>query len=340
MSLADCLARLVEGQDLDEKEAEAAMAAIMEGQATPAQIGAFLAVLRLKGETVAEITGFARAMRARALSVRTRHPMVVDTCGTGGDGAGTFNISTAAALVVAACGVPVAKHGNRSVSSLCGSADVLEELGIKVDLAPAEVVRCLEEVGFGFFLAPAFHPAMKHAAGPRKELGVRTVFNLLGPLCNPAGAPAQLVGVYDRNLGETVARVLGELGSRHALVVHGSDGLDEVTVTGSTLVAEWKEGRVTSYVFDPADLGIPYARPSDLAGGDARTNAALIRAVLEGEHGPRRRAVVLNAAFALVAAERAGDFREGMALAEAAIDSGRAREKLEELVGFSRQVAA
>jgi anthranilate phosphoribosyltransferase len=216
----------------------------------------------------------------------------------------------------------------------------LEALGVKVDLPPAEVARCLDEIGFGFFLAPSFHPAMKHAAGPRRELGIRTVFNLLGPLCNPAGAQAQLVGVYDGNLMETVARVLGSLGSRRALVVHGSDGLDEVTVTGPTYVAEWREGRVLTYTFDPVDLGLAYADSSELAGGDAETNAALIRSVLAGERGPRRRAVALNAAFALVAADRAEDIREGMALAEAAIDSGRARAKLEELVAFSRRVAA
>ncbi|MGB9885940.1 MAG: anthranilate phosphoribosyltransferase [Moorellales bacterium] len=340
MNLTEYLHRLVTGSHLTEAEAEAAMGIIMGGGATPAQIGAFLGALRVKGETVEEIAGFARAMRAKALQVRSRHPLVIDTCGTGGDGAGTFNLSTAAALVVAACEVPVAKHGNRSVSSRCGSADVLEALGVKVDLPPAEVARCLDEVGFGFLLAPSFHPAMKHAAGPRRELGIPTVFNLLGPLCNPAGAQAQLVGVYDGNLVETVARVLGYLGSRRALVVHGSDGLDEVTITGPTYVAEWRGGRVLTYLFDPADVGLTYADSSELAGGDAETNAALIQSVLAGERGPRRQAVVLNAAFALVAAEKAADFREGILLAEAALDSGRARAKLEELVAFSRRAAA
>lgn len=340
MSLVKSIARLVEGLDLAEKEAEEAMATIMEGQATPAQIGAFLAALRLKGETVAEVTGFARAMRARATRLETRHSVFIDTCGTGGDGAGTFNISTAAALVVAACGLPVAKHGNRSVSSHCGSADVLEALGVAVDLTPERAARCLDEVGLAFLFAPTYHRAMRHAAGPRREIGIRTVFNLLGPLCNPAAAPVQVVGVYDGQLVETVARVLGRLGSRRAFVVHGSDGLDEVTVTGPTLVAELADGAVRTYTFDPKEVGIPYARLADLQGGDAATNAAIIRAVLEGEAGPRRDIVLLNAAFALVAGGLAADVAEGLALAAAAIDTGKARAKLAELVAFSNRWAA
>lgn len=340
MSLVKSIARLVEGLDLAEKEAEEAMATIMEGQATPAQIGAFLAALRLKGETVAEVTGFARAMRARATRLETRHSVFIDTCGTGGDGAGTFNISTAAALVVAACGLPVAKHGNRSVSSHCGSADVLEALGVAVDLTPERAARCLDEVGLAFLFAPTYHRAMRHAAGPRREIGIRTVFNLLGPLCNPAAAPVQVVGVYDGQLVETVARVLGRLGSRRAFVVHGSDGLDEVTVTGPTLVAELADGAVRTYTFDPKEVGIPYARLADLRGGDAATNAAIIRAVLEGEAGPRRDIVLLNAAFALVAGGLAADVAEGLALAAAAIDTGKARAKLAELVAFSNRWAA
>lgn len=340
MSLVKSIARLVEGLNLAEDEAEEAMATIMEGQATPAQIGAFLAALRLKGETVAEVTGLARAMRAKAARIETKHSVFVDTCGTGGDGSGTFNISTAAALVVAACDLPVAKHGNRSVSSRCGSADVLEALGVAVDLAPAQVARCLDEVGLAFLFAPTFHRAMRHAAGPRREIGIRTVFNLLGPICNPAAAPAQVVGVYDARLVETVAEVLGRLGGRRAFVVHGCDGLDEVTVTGPTLVAELAEGCVRTYEFDPKEVGIPYARLADLRGGDAATNAAIIKAVLEGEPGPRRNVVLLNAAFALVAGGRAENVEEGLALAAAAVDSGKALAKLSELVAFSNRWAA
>ncbi|MBC7346853.1 MAG: anthranilate phosphoribosyltransferase [Clostridia bacterium] len=340
MSLAKSIARLVEGLDMHEAEAEEAMATIMEGRATPAQIGAFLAALRLKRETVAEVTGLARAMRAKAEKLPTRQSLLVDTCGTGGDGRGTFNISTAAALVVAACGLPVAKHGNRSVSSNCGSADVLEALGVAIDLPPLLVARCVDEVGLGFLFAPTFHRAMSHAAGPRRELGIRTVFNLLGPLCNPAGAPVQLVGVYDERLVETIARVLGRLGTRHAFVVHGCDGLDEVTVTGPTLVAELRDGTVRTYEFDPRAVGIPYAGLADLQGGDAGTNAAIIRRILEGEPGPRRDVVLLNAAFALLAGDKVSDVRHGLTLAAQAVDSGRAHAKLQELVAFSRRWAA
>jgi anthranilate phosphoribosyltransferase len=334
MTLPEAIERLVTGRDLTEVEAEQVMAAIMEGQATPAQIGAFLAALRLKGETPAEVTGFARAMRSKAQKVDSKHPVLADIVGTGGDGRGTFNISTAAALVAAACGLPVAKHGNRSVSSRCGSADVLESLGVPVGLPPSAAARCLDATGFAFLFAPVFHPAMRHAAQPRKELGMRTVFNLLGPLCNPAGAPVQVIGVYEPRLVEMVAQVLMRLGSRRAFVVHGSDGLDEVTITGKSLVAELKDGEVTSYEFDPRELGIAYARPEELKGGDAATNAAIILSVLRGESGPRRVVVELNAAFALVAGGMARDLREGMAMAAEALDSGRALAKLQEVAAF------
>lgn len=340
MSLTDAIARLVEGMDMQENEAEEAMAVIMDGQATQAQIGAFLAALRLKKETVAEVTGLARAMRARAERIYPRHQVFIDTCGTGGDGSGTFNISTVTAVVVAACGLPVAKHGNRSVSSRCGSADVLEALGVKVDLPAAAVQRCIDEVGLGFLFAPAFHCAMKHAAGPRRELGIRTVFNLLGPLCNPAQAPVQLMGVYDGNLVETTARVLGRLGSHRAYVVHGYDGLDEISITGPTRIGELRNGKVSVFDFDPGTAGLPLGARKDITGGDASDNARIVRAVLGGETGPRRNIVLLNSAFALMAGDRAKDINEAIQLAAQSIDSGAAAAKLSELADFTCRCAA
>jgi anthranilate phosphoribosyltransferase len=273
-------------------------------------------------------------MRRNALAIQSHHPLVVDTCGTGGDGRGTFNISTAAALVVAGAGLPVAKHGNRSVSSMCGSADVLGELGVRLDLPHEKVAACLDEVGIGFLFAPSFHPAMKHAIGPRREMGVRTVFNILGPLTNPAGAQVQVLGVYDGALTEMMAQVLNALGSRGAFVVHGADGLDELSTTGPNRVTRLEDGRVRTYSLDPRDLGLPRATLDDLKGGDARENAALIRDVLDGETGPRRDVVLLNAAACLVAGKAANDLPQGLALAAASIDSGAARAKLASLVAF------
>ena len=255
-----------------------------KGRATPAQFGAFVTALRLKGETVEEIAGLARTMRAKALRVSISEP-VVDTCGTGGDGKGTFNISTTAAFVVAACGLKVAKHGNRAMSSQCGSADVLEALGVKIDLNPEQVQKCLEKVGIGFMLAPVFHPAMKYAAAPRKEVGIRTVFNILGPLTNPAGARAQVLGVPEKSLTEKMATVLKMLDCQHALVVHGEDGLDEITITGKTFVSELKKGSIKNYEVTPEEFGLPRAKPDSLKGGTAKDNADLLRSILSGKKG-------------------------------------------------------
>jgi len=325
---------LVQNKHLSEGEMTDAMRDIMEGKATDAQIGSFLTALRIKGETVEEITGAAKVMREKVTSI-TAPEMTVDTCGTGGDLAHTFNISTTTALVVAACGVPVAKHGNRSVSSSCGSADVLEALGIKIDLAPEKVQECLETTGFGFMFAPLFHPAMKYAIGPRKEMGIRTVFNILGPLTNPAGAQRQVMGVFSGDLTEPLANVLGRLGVRHAFVVHGEDGLDEITVTGRTKVSEVKDGNVTTFFLSPEDLGFTRAVKGDLTGGTARDNVAITMAILKGEKGPKRDIVLINTAAALVAGDKAADFTEGVRMAAQAIDSGAALKKLEEVKAVS-----
>ncbi len=337
MEIREALARLIEHQNLSAHEAQAVMGQIMAGQATPAQIGALLAALRMKGETVEEITGFARAMRQGAVTVRPKHRLIADTCGTGGDGLATFNISTAAAFVVAGAGLPVAKHGNRSVSSRCGSADVLQALGVQVELPPERVSACIDQIGIGFLYAPSFHPAMKHAAGPRREIGVRTVFNILGPLANPAGVQVQVLGVYDPALTETMARVLAGLGCQAAFVVHGAGGLDELSTTGPNRVSFLHGGRVETFLLDPETLGLPGADLSDLQGGDAESNAEILRAVLSGEPGPRRDVVRLNAAAALVAAGIASDLRHGLHLAARSIDSGEARERLEALVAFTNR---
>jgi anthranilate phosphoribosyltransferase len=332
------LQKLTAREDLTAEEARAAMDQIFSGQASPAQVGAFLAALRTKGETAAEIAGCARSMRAHCTRVATRHPLVVDTCGTGGDGAGTFNISTTAAFVVAACGLPVAKHGNRAASSRSGSADVLEALGVRIDLPAERVGACLDEVGMGFLFAYRLHGAMRHAAGPRRELGVRTVFNLLGPLTNPAGAQCQVIGVPEPGLPPVIAAVLAALGTRHALVVHG-DGLDEMTLTGPTLVAETDGQGIRTYEVTPEEVGLPRAERAALAGGTPQENAAITLAVLGGERGPRRDIVCLNAAAALLAGGVAKDLREGVARAQAAIDDGGAMRKLEELRAYTAAFA-
>jgi anthranilate phosphoribosyltransferase len=310
------------------------MERVMDGEATPAQIGALLAALSVRGESEDEIVGFARAMRSRAVPLRSSG--AIDTCGTGGDGAGTFNISTVASLVVAACGVPVAKHGNRSAAGRCGSADVLEALGVRLDPPPATVQRSLDEAGWAFLFAPGFHASTRHAVAPRKELGVRTAFNLLGPLTNPAQPEAQVVGVPRPELAEFMARCLARLGVRRAWVVHGS-GLDELTLSGSTLVAVLNEGRVELRTLAPEDAGLSRCDPEALRGGDPAHNASVARAVLGGERGPRRDVVVLNAAAALVVAGRAASLREAAALAGAAIDDGRVRRLLERVVELARE---
>ncbi|WP_067047392.1 anthranilate phosphoribosyltransferase [Methanofollis ethanolicus] len=331
--IREAIGTVTTGRDLTDQEAGAVMEEILGGGATQAQMGAFLTALRMKGESVPEIAGFARAMRGASVRIRPKVTgVLVDTCGTGGDGAGTFNISTAAAFVVAGAGVPVVKHGNRSATSRCGSADVLAALGVCRDIEPERARTIVEEIGIVFLYAPAYHPALGRVAGPRSELGIRTVFNLLGPLANPAGAEAQLVGVYSPALTETVAGVLKSLGVRRAMVVNGS-GIDEISTAGPTRVSELREGEVRSYTLLCEDYGIPPASLSDLAGGDAAENARILEGVLDGEHGPARDIVLLNAAAGIYLGGRAGDLAEGLRLAEASIDSGKAREKLDALVG-------
>jgi anthranilate phosphoribosyltransferase len=311
------------------------MEEIMSGGATPAQIGAFLTALRLKGETVEEIVGFARTVRARATPLNVDGP-VVDTAGTGGDGLHTFNISTAAALVGAGAGLKVAKHGGRAASSQCGSADVLEALGVRIDLGAERVKQCLQEVGIGFMFAPVFHPAFKHVAGPRRELGIRTVFNILGPLTNPAGAKAQLLGVADGSLVEKMALSLQSLGCHHALVVHGEDGLDEITISGETRVCEVTDGNVKSYSVTPGDFGLSRSNLNSLTGGTVETNASLLRSALAGAPGPMRDVVLMNAAALLLAGDKVKTLKQGVELAAKAIDSGQAIAKLEQLSKLSQ----
>ena len=333
--IREAIARLIEREDLRAEEAEAVMQEIMLGEATPSQIGAFLIALRMKQETAEEILGCARAMRAHAKKVTTRRSPVVDTCGTGGDGLGTFNISTVVAFVIAGAGLAVAKHGNRSVSSRCGSADVLECLGATIDLGPDETSRCLDDIGIGFLYAPRLHPAMKHAATPRREMGARTVFNLLGPLTNPASASIQLLGVYDAGLTDTVAQVLSHMGTQCALVVHGADGLDELSVTGINKVTQLQGGGIDTYYLDPQDLGLPRADIASLRGGLPEDNAKTMRSLLQGEKGAKRDTVLLNAAAALFAADKAADFKEGLNVAAETIDSGRALAKLDQFIQLS-----
>ena len=335
MDIQAAIARLIEGQDLTRPETVAVMDQIMSGNATEAQIGAFLVALRLKGETVEEIVGAVEVMREKATPIRTGHEVVVDTCGTGGDRSGTFNISTTAAFVVAGSGLCVAKHGNRAASSLCGSADVLKALGVDIEATPDRVSACLDKVGIGFLFAPALHGAMRHAIGPRREIGVRVIFNLIGPLTNPAGARRQLIGVYDASLTETIAEVLGQLGSERALVVHGLDGLDEITLTAPSRVSELKDGDVFSYEITPEAFGLARTAQEDLKGGDAETNAEILRSVLAGQEGPTRDVVLLNAAAAMVAGGKAQDIPAGLEVARRTIDSGRALGKLEALIAES-----
>jgi anthranilate phosphoribosyltransferase len=334
------IAKVINRQNLSAEEAEQAMAIIMTGQATQAQIGAYLVALRMKGETVDEITGSARAMRAVASHVPypSNGSPLIDIVGTGGDGAHTFNISTAAAFVIAGTGARVAKHGNRAASSKCGSADVLDALGVNLDLTPEQVGACIAQVGMGFMFAPRFHPAMKHAIGPRRELGQRTIFNILGPLTNPAGATHQLVGVYDPALTQTLAEVLGELGGKAAFVVHGFGGLDELTTSGPNRVSHLYDGRVETFDLDAAPLGLRRAQPDELTGGDPAQNARMLRALLANEDNSARRDVVLlNSAGALAA--ETGDFPAALRLAENSLTSGAALAKLDNLVAFSRTFA-
>ncbi|MBU1693877.1 MAG: anthranilate phosphoribosyltransferase [Verrucomicrobia bacterium] len=336
--IREAIARLVENQELSRDEALAAMREIMSGEATPAQIAAYITALRLRGESPAVIAGSAAAMREKFTAIPAPGEIVVDTCGTGGDGAHTFNISTAAAFVAAGAGITVAKHGNRSVSSKCGSADVLAELGVKIDCAPEVMADCLRRLGLAFLFAPVLHPAMKHAIGPRREIGIRSIFNILGPLSNPAGARYGVLGVYHRDLVPVLAEAALALGAVRLFVVHGLDGLDELTTTGASRVAEVNQGGVRIFEVHPSDVGLSPAAAEDLKGGEARENAAILRAVLAGEKGARRDIVLFNAAAAIVAGGRAADLRQGVAVAAQAVDSGAAGKKLEELVKATQTV--
>lgn len=352
--MKELIKKLVEGQNLSEGEMVEAMNQIMGGEATHAQMAAFLTALRLKGETVEEITGAARVMRERATRINVGRPVgevmdidrdeinieaesIMDTCGTGGSGTNTFNISTTVAFVLAGAGVRVAKHGNRSVSSLCGSADVLEALGVNLDVTPAQVEECIATVGIGFLYAPLLHSAMKFVAPVRREVGIRTIFNVLGPLSNPAGAKLQVLGVYDPKLTAALAQVLANLGAARALVVHGSDGMDELTLSGPTSVAEVREGEVTSYEVTPEEFGLSRAPMEAIKGGDAAQNARIVRAVLEGERSPRRDVVLLNAGAALYVAGLASTIAEGISLARTTLDSGAPLAKLNALVEFTNR---
>jgi len=349
--IKEAIGNVVKGNDLTEVESAAVMEEIMSGEATSAQIAAFVTALRLKGETVDEITGAARAVREKAMKMNLNNHLltldrdeinvedetILDTCGTGGDGTHTFNVSTATALVAAGGGVRVAKHGNRAVSSLCGSSDVLESLGVNLDMTVSDVERCIREVGIGFLYAPLFHSAIKHAVKPRQEIGIRTIFNLLGPLTNPAGASAQVLGVYAMELTEKMAKVLNRLHTREAFVVCGEGTFDEISVCGPTRVSHLKEGDVRTFEMTPEDFGFKRAPMEAIRGGNARENAQIIREILDGDQGPKRDMVVLNSAAAFVAAGMAGDFNEGTERAVDAIDSGRARDKLDQLIAFTQR---
>ncbi len=332
-SIQAAIRKLIEMRDLTEGEAEAAMKCLMSGEATQAQIGSFLTALRMKGETIEEITAFARVMREFAARITPKvDDILVDTCGTGGDKVKTFNISTAAMFVAAGAGIRIAKHGNRSVTSKAGSADVIEAMGVRIDLPPDEVQRCIESIGIGFMFAPRFHGAMKYATPVRREMGIRTVFNILGPLTNPASAQAQVMGVFDGALTEKLAHVLGRLGCKRAVVVHGLDGLDEISTLGETQISELKDGKVRTFKLKPEDLGIKRTSVETIAGKDLEENVRMLIRVLRGEQGPRRDIVLLNAAAAMVVGGKARDLRQGLAIAAGTIDSGRAYEKVAQLV--------
>jgi anthranilate phosphoribosyltransferase len=344
MTIQEAIKRVVDRVSLSAEEAESVSDQIMTGECTDAQIAALLTALRMKGETADELTGFARAMRKRAAMAQlpprpvlasTESETLLDTCGTGGDMSGSFNISTATAFVVAGVGVRVAKHGNRSVSSRCGSADVVEALGVKIELSPERMLQCIDEVGIGFLHAPLLHDAMRYVAAARRQMGIRTIFNMLGPLTNPAGANAQLIGVYAPQLTELLAEVLRKLGTKRALVVHGSDGMDEITISGSSKVTELRDEKLSTYSVRPEDFGLSPAPLKEIQGGDAQQNAQIILRVLSGEVGPTRDVVLMNAAAALLASSKISNFQEGVQLARDAIDSGRAIAKLRHLIEFT-----
>ena len=339
--IREAIKKAVEKSDLTEQEAVATMAEIMDGEATPAQVACFITAMRMKGETVEEITGFVKVMREKSVKVRPRSRNLLDTCGTGGDKLNTFNISTTAAFVVAGAGVKVAKHGNRAASSSCGSADVLEALGVNLSLSPEAIAQCIDDAGIGFMFAPAMHPAMKHAVGPRKEIGIRTVFNILGPMTNPAGAKRQVIGVFSPDLTETMANVLGALGTQRAMVFHGMAGLDEISTLGETRISELKDGAVSTYLLRPEDVGLKAAKADDLSAGDGGVvdNVAVLLAVLNGEKGPKRDITLLNAAAALMVAGKAADLREGLAMAAESVDTGEAANALETFKNLTQELA-
>ena len=333
--IREAIEEVVNKENIREPEMMAVMGEIMEGKATPAQIASFITALRIKGETIEEVTGAVRIMRQKATRINAGSSVIVDTCGTGGDGKNTFNISTTAAFVVAAAGLTVAKHGNRAVSSGCGSADVLEALGVNINAGPEIVEECIQQIGIGFLFASQLHGAMKYAIGPRREIGIRTIFNMLGPLTNPAGATSQLIGVYDSKLTEMFAGVLRNLGTKRAFVVHGSDGLDEATVTGETRVSELKDGLITTYNINPIEIFGQIYDGEELQGGDVSTNARITRDILTGADGARRKITLLNAALAIMAGEKAASIKEGIKIAEGCIDNGAAFEKLQVLIKLS-----
>lgn len=342
MNISEAIKKVIDRENLNASEAAAVLEQIMTGQCFESQIAALLIALRMKGETVDELTGFATVMRAKAhavapLAFQNTGEILIDTCGTGGDVSGSFNISTAAAFVVAGCGLRVAKHGNRSVSSHCGSADVMEMLGVKIELTPEQIASCIDEVGIGFLHAPLLHEAMKHVAPVRRQLGVRTIFNMLGPLTNPARANVQVIGVYAPHLTEMFAHTLKSLGSLRAFVVHGSDGLDEITITGASRITELKNGEVKTYTVEPEDFGLPRATLAEIKGGDAKHNAEIVVQVLSGEKSARRDIVLLNAAAALVVGNQANDLQEGIHLAVESIDSGSAIAKLQQLIEITSE---
>lgn len=338
--IKEALAKLADRVNLSADDAEEVMSEIMDGAATPAQIAAYLMGLRQKGETVEEIAGSARAMRARATRIRVGAQVVVDTCGTGGDGAHTFNISTTTAFVVAGAGITVAKHGNRSISSKCGSADVLSALGVNINLPPERVADCIDDVGIGFLFAPLFHGAMKHCAGPRQDMGIRTLLNVLGPLTNPAGATHQVLGVYEAALTDVLGQVLLQLGSQHCFVLHGMDGLDEITLSDRTKISEGKGGVVSSYFISPEEFGLTRVARREIAGGTPEENARITRDILQGRKGPKRDIVCLNAAPAMVVAQKAATLQDGFRLAQRTIDSGAAADKLARLVAYTQTAAS
>lgn len=335
--IKEAIAKLVKGIDLSQAEIESSMEEIMTGQALPTQIASFLTAMRMKGETIEEIAGAASIMRKHATKIKTKHARLLDTCGTGGDEAHTFNVSTISAFVVAGAGIPVAKHGNRCVSSKCGSADLLKALGVNIDIEPEKISNCIDDIGIGFLFAPLLHKAMQYAIGPRREIGIRTIFNILGPMTNPAGATHQLLGVYDGELVEPIAKALGKLGSKHALVVHGTDGLDEVTTTDETQVSELKDGKVKSFRISPTDFGIKRANAGDLKGGDCDYNIKITTDILNGKEGPQYDIVILNAGCAIYAADTAEDIGEGIKLARKSLASKSALKKLEQLKEFTNR---